>query len=109
MPLFEPHPLAQRMGHHQDVREQDRRIEAIAPDRLQSDLDGKIGREAEIEKSLGPPAQVPVLRQVAAGLTHQPDRRASQALAPERAQHRLGASRSEEHTAELQSLMRTSY
>ncbi len=87
--LLEPDLLAQGVGHHQDVGEQDRRIEAVAPDRLQGDLDGHIRREAELEETLRPGPQLAVFRQVAAGLAHQPDWRAGQALASERPQQRL--------------------
>jgi hypothetical protein len=63
------------MRNDQDVREQDRGIEAEPPDWLQRDVDGELGREAEIEeaRNLGPHRAI--FRQIAAGLPHQPDRR----------------------------------
>ena len=67
--------LAQRIGHHQDVGEQDRRVEAVAPDRLQRHFCGKGWIVAEVEKAPGLRPHRPVFRQVAAGLPHQPDRR----------------------------------
>ena len=46
-------PLAQRIRHHQDVGEQDRRVEAEAPDRLQRHLGGQRRRVAQLEEAAG--------------------------------------------------------
>ena len=70
-----PHRLAERMRNHQDVGEQDRRVEPEAPDRLQRHLGGELRRETQIEETAGLLAHRPILRQIAAGLPHQPDRR----------------------------------
>ena len=45
--------LAERVGHHQDVGEQDRRVEAVAPDRLQRHLGRERRRVAQIEEAAG--------------------------------------------------------
>src|SRR3546814_5984327 len=50
-----------------------------------------------------------IFRQIATGLTHHPDRRAIDLFTLERAQETVVVERSEEHTSELQSLMRISY
>ena len=93
----EPRPLAldegdlgtQRVGHHEDVREQDRGIEAEAADRLQGDLDREVRRVAELEKAPHPCPYCPVLGQVAARLAHEPERRRTAHLAPQGRQERL--------------------
>ena len=51
--LDELHLLPQRIGHHQDVGEQDRRIEAVAPDRLQRHLGRQLRRVAQVEEAAG--------------------------------------------------------
>ena len=76
--LLEPDFLAERIGHHQDVGKDDRRIEPEAADRLQRDLDGLVRRVAEFEERSRRGADGAILRQVAPGLTHQPDRRRRQ-------------------------------
>ena len=48
--LLEPDLLAKRIGHYQDVRENDGRIEVEATDRLQRHLDGFVRRVAELEE-----------------------------------------------------------
>ncbi len=73
--LLEPDFLAERVGDHQDVGKDDRRIEPEAPDRLQGHLDRLVRRVAEFEKRLGRRADGAILRQIAPGLPHQPDRR----------------------------------
>ena len=52
------HLLPERMRHDQNVREQNRRIEAEPPDRLQRHLGGKLRSEAEIEEAAGLLAQL---------------------------------------------------
>jgi len=73
--FLEPDPLTQSVRHHQDVGEQDRRVQAKAPDRLQRRFDRQVRRETEVEKARRPRTQLAVFRQVAAGLAHEPDRR----------------------------------
>ena len=66
---------AHRLQRHQDVAEQDGRVEAEAPDRLQRDLAGQLRGLAQLdERDLL--AHGAVLGQVAARLAHDPDRRA---------------------------------
>ncbi len=81
--------LAERMRHHQYVREQDRRIHAEAADRLQRRLGGELGREAEIEEGWGAFPELAIFRQVAPGLAHQPERRHRQSFAGKRPQERF--------------------
>ncbi len=71
-------PLTERIRHDENVREQDRRVEAVAPDRLQRDFRGQRRIVAKVEKTSGLGARRAILRQVAPGLTHQPDRRRRQ-------------------------------
>ena len=65
-----------RVGHDQDVGKQDRAVEAEAADRLERDLGGRLAVVDQLEEPalLGP--QRAIFGQVAAGLTHQPDRAA---------------------------------
>src|SRR6266705_5032783 len=63
------------MRNDQDVGKKDCRIEPEPPDRLQRDLGREPGREAEIEKALDPPPYLPIFRQIATSLPHQPNRR----------------------------------
>ena len=73
--LEEAHALAKCVGHHEDVGEQDRGVEAEAADGLQRHLRGERRRVDEVEKTAGLLAHLAVLGQVAAGLAHEPDRR----------------------------------
>ena len=50
----ERHRLAERMRHHQDIREQDRGIETEAPDRLQRHFGRKLGIETQDRGSRRP-------------------------------------------------------
>src|SRR5262249_53721457 len=63
--------------------EQDRCVERVARDRLQRDLAGQLRRLAQVDETAGTRAGRAVLRQVAAGLAHDPDRRAVDTLAPQ--------------------------
>ncbi len=69
----ESHGLAQGMRNDQDIREQDRRVESKAADRLQGDLGGHFRIEAELEERTGLCSQRAILRQIATGLSHHPD------------------------------------
>ncbi len=97
----EPRPLAgleadalpESVGQHEDVGEQDRRVEAEAPNRLQGRLDGEPRRVAKIEERGCRRAQLPIFRQIASGLPHQPHRRAFLALAGERGEEGFGHGR----------------
>jgi hypothetical protein len=64
---------AERVRHDQNVGEQDRGIEAEAPDRLERDFRRKLGREAQIEEAPGTFPQRAIFRQIAPGLAHEPD------------------------------------
>ncbi len=69
---------AHRVGHRQDVGEQDRRVEREARERLQRDFARELRVSSQsVEKTAGTGARRAVLGQVAAGLAHHPDRRAS--------------------------------
>ena len=86
---LEAHALAERVGHHQNVGEQDRGVEAEAADRLQRRLGGEGGRVAEVDEGARRGADFPVFREVAPGLTHQPHRRNRLAFAVQRGEKRL--------------------
>src|SRR6185312_12167551 len=83
---FKAYVLAERMGHDQNIRKQDRRIKAEATNRLQCNFGCKLRIEAKVEKAVGGLANGTVLGQVPTGLSHQPDWRLCQALACEHAQ-----------------------
>ena len=68
---------AQRVRNDEDIREQDRRIEAVAPDRLQRDLDRQLRRVAQVQKVRDHRRNARYSGQIAARLAHQPDRRAA--------------------------------
>ena len=80
---LETHRTPERVGNHQNVGEDDRGIEAEAPDRLQRDLGGEIRVEAEIEETAGLGADLAIFGQIAASLPHHPDRRDFAFLPPE--------------------------
>ena len=63
------------VGNNQDVREQDRGVEWKTAQRLHHRLGRQGRRVAEIQEILGPLSQFAILRQVAASLAHDPDRR----------------------------------
>ena len=66
---------------HDDVREQDGRVDAISADRLQGDLRRQVGLFDGVEdRAVAAPG--PVLGQTAAGLAHEPHRRAGHRLPP---------------------------
>ena len=69
--------LAQRVGHDQDVGEQDRAVEAEAADRLERDLGRGLAVVDQLEEAalLGP--QRAIFGQIAPRLAHQPDRELS--------------------------------
>ena len=72
---------------HDDVREQDRRVHAVAADGLQRDLRGELGPADRLEDALGA-AQRPVLGERTACLAHEPDRDRRGRLAPARTEER---------------------
>ena len=56
---------------HDDVGEEDRRVDVVAADRLQGDLAGHLGLETGRQHAV-PFAQRPVFGQRTAGLPHEP-------------------------------------
>ena len=84
--LDEVQAEAHRVGHGQDVGEQDGGVERKALERLQRHFGGVVGVRREAHEAAGAGARGVVLGQVAAGLAHQPDRRVVGGLAQERAQ-----------------------
>ena len=87
--VLETVALAERLGDHEDVGKQNRRIEGKALERLERDL-GRDGRRANHFQEGGLGLQRTILRQITASLPHQPPGRAFQPFARQRAQQRLG-------------------
>ena len=81
--------LPQCMRHDQDIRKQNRRIEAETPYRLQRDLGCKFRIKDEIEKPAGFGTQRAIFRQVAPSLAHQPDRRGTLSRAIKHCEERI--------------------
>ena len=73
--------LPQRVGNNQNIGENDRRIETKSAHGLERGFSGKFGSETELEKVSRLFAQPPIFREIAAGLSHQPYRWRSAALA----------------------------
>gem|GEM_PF-5646850 len=71
---------AQRFEAGEDIREHHHAVDVVAVVRLERNLLGDVGRLDGFAEAV-PLPKFAVLRQVAAGLTHQPDRRALGALA----------------------------
>ena len=85
-PGVEAQAQAHRIGHGEDVAEQDRRVQRVALQRLQRDLGGELRVRRQAHEAAGALARGLVLGQVAAGLAHQPDRRVLGRLAQAGAQ-----------------------
>ena len=68
--------LTERMGDDENVAEQDRRVEAETPDRLQGRLERR-DRASRRSRGRSPPWRKPcaIFGEIAPGLAHQPDRR----------------------------------
>ena len=62
------------MRHDQNIGKQDRRIEIEPPERLQRHFARQLGIIAQIKERSGLRPQLPVFRQIASGLAHEPDR-----------------------------------
>ena len=62
---------AEGVERHEQIGEQDRRIDAQAPNRLKRDLRRELGRSADVEERV-PLADFLVLRHVATRLAHEP-------------------------------------
>ena len=80
MPGHDVEVDADRLERHDDVGEEDRRVDAVAADRLQRDLGDEVGRRAGVEHRVAL-ADLAVLGQRAAGLPHEPHRRVRDRLA----------------------------
>src|ERR1700730_6744248 len=78
---FESNLLAKGIGNNQDITEQNGGIKPKAPYRLQGCFRRKCRCVTKIEKGCGLVAEWPIFRQIASGLTHQPDRRWKTCLA----------------------------
>ena len=74
---------ADRLERHDDVGEEDRRVDAVAADRLQRDLGDEVGGRAGVEHLVAL-AELAVLGQRPAGLAHEPHRRVRDGLAAAR-------------------------
>ncbi len=83
---------AHRLERQQQIREEDGRVHLDGAHGLQCDLGGQLGRSAEVEQRVAL-AQRAVLRHVAAGLAHEPDRRGVHRLAPARQEESIRGSR----------------
>ena len=87
-PFGEPEILAQTVGHHQNIGEQDRPIHAVAADRLNRDLGSQFGIETQIDEGSGSCAHLAIFGQIPAGLAHQPERGSVTGFARERIEKR---------------------
>jgi hypothetical protein len=81
MALGEPDIPLHCIGNDQDIGKQNGGIEAIAADRLQCHFDGVLRGVAEIEKTPCLCPRLPIFREIASCLSHQPERRRGEALA----------------------------
>ena len=75
LPLVEPDIGAERIGHHQDIGEEDRCVEIEPANRLEGHLLCMNRVVAQLEESPGLAPDGTVLGQVAARLAHQPNGR----------------------------------
>ena len=80
-------PDAERFDDQQDVGEENRAVDAQALDRLERHLRRRVGVPAKLEEREAL-TQRAILRQVASGLAHQPDRRVRGGLPSRGAQQR---------------------
>ena len=86
---FELETEVHRVRDRQDVREEDRGVEAETCERLQRHLAGELGCRAERKKAPGAFARRAVLGEIATCLPHHPDRRPGCRLAQQRAQQQV--------------------
>ncbi len=89
-PVTNHRSAPKRLRQQQDIGKQDRRVKAIAADRLQGDLGRQIGVVAQLQEIARLRPCRAVFRQVAPRLPHHPDRRCGLRFARQRAQDRLG-------------------
>ena len=89
LPLLEPEPDPERLGHHQDVREQDHAVEREATYGLERSLGRQCRVVAEVEEGPRPGPERTILRQISPRLAHQPERRRLPPLAMKNRQKRL--------------------
>ena len=88
--FLEPEFHAERFRHHQNVREQDHTVEIETLQRLEARLRCQRRVVAEVEKRPGPRPERAVLGQIAACLTHEPERWGLSRLPPKRRKEWLG-------------------
>jgi hypothetical protein len=72
---------ADRGQRNDDVAEEDRRVDAVPPHRLQRDLGDQFGPPTGLQHG-DPLADRAILRQRTTGLTHEPDRRSGAGAPP---------------------------
>ena len=90
-PGLDADPDSGQAQRHHDVGEEDGGVDAVAAHRLEGDLGGLLGAQADVEHGGAlAAAQRPVLGQGAPGLAHEPHGRAVGALAVQGAQQRRG-------------------
>ena len=90
-PGLDADPDPGQAQRHHNVGEEDGGVDAVAAHRLEGDLGGPLGTQAEVEHGgARAAAQGPVLGQGAPGLAHEPHGRAVGALAVQGAQQRRG-------------------
>jgi len=82
--------LPQRIWDDENVRKKDRRVEAVAPDRLQRHFLGEFRIVAEVEETSGLGTRFSVLGKIAPRLAHQPDWRPVDRQTLERTNQALG-------------------
>ncbi len=92
---LKPHRAAERMGNDKNIGKDDCGVEVEAADRLKGYFGRVFRRKAQIEKIARFRPQLPIFRQIAAGLPHHPDRRHRLLSAGEYFQERLGHAHSE--------------
>ena len=90
-PGLDADPDSGQAQRHHDVGEEDGGVDAVAAHRLEGNLGGLLGAQADVEHGgARAAAQRPVLGQGAPGLAHEPHGRAVGALAVQGAQQRRG-------------------
>ncbi len=93
----EGQPQAHRSGYGENVGKQDRRVEVEALQRLQGNLAGQLRVLRQGHEAAGTFTRGAILRQVAAGLTHDPDWRGVGPFATQGAQEAVVLQISESH------------
>src|SRR5215471_4110523 len=81
------HGLIERVGHDKDIGKHDGSVEIEATDRLQGHFGSELWRIAQLQEVARSGPDRTILRQVAPGLPHQPNRRRDQCLPGKDPQH----------------------